>query len=143
MVVELVPFITILHLRCIVAGLQLPKVVADCEQVIHRLLFICLAHHVVTQIEPRSWKLNKHILLCVIASEALEVDDKNGRHVEKLDLFHCLLVLHTLVAVPGVGLTQILRFVELSEAVVNADLLGIVLLVTRLETRVFIVDKPV
>ena len=86
-------------------------------------------------------------MLCVTASEALEVDDEDGRHVVDLDLLHGLLVVKAPVTVPGVRLRQLLWSVELSEAVVNADAFGEFLtwvgLTQPLKLAIFVVDEPI
>ena len=81
------------------------------------------------------------------ASEALQVDDEHGRNIVDLDLLHGLLMIQTPIAVPCVRLGQLLRSVELSEAVVNADAFGEffagVGLTKPLKLAILVVDKPI
>jgi len=60
----------------------------------------------------------------VIPSEALEIDYEDRWHVVYLNLLHGLFVIEAAVAVPCVGLRQLLRPIELPEAVVNTDAFG-------------------
>lgn len=62
------------------------------------------------------------VLLGVVAPEALQVDQQDWRHIVNLNLLHRLLMGDTLVAIPGVCLGQVLRFVELTETVLNAHI---------------------
>jgi len=63
-------------------------------------------------------------LFGVVASEAFQVDDEDGRNVVHLNLLHSLFVVDAPVAVPSVRLRQLLGPVELPEAVVNAHSFG-------------------
>jgi len=82
MIVELVPFVSVLCNSSIVPSLQLAEVVANCKKVINRLLVLFeMTYNIVTHVETLRWKLNVHVLLSVIASESFEVDNQNWRHV--------------------------------------------------------------
>ena len=82
MIVELVPFVSVLCNRSVVPGLQLAKVVADCEKVVNGLLILFkVTHNIVTHVETLRRKLNVHVLLGVIASESFEVDNQYWWHV--------------------------------------------------------------
>ena len=71
--------------------------------------------------------MDQSVLLGVIASEPLKVNNQDRWHVVNLNLFHGLFVSDTSVAIPSVCLRKILWFVELSEAILNANILGPVL----------------
>jgi len=134
MIVELVPFVSVLCNSSIVPCLQLAEVVANCKKVINGLLVLFkIAYDIVTHVETLGWKLDIHVLLSVIASESFKVDNQNWRHVVQLDLLHSLFVLHAFVAVPSVRLAKIFWLVKLPETVVNTDVISIFLLVTCLK----------
>ena len=66
-------------------------------------------------------KVDQSILLRLVATEALQVDDEDRWHVVDLDLLDGLLVVHASVAVPCVRLGELLWPIELPEAIVYAD----------------------
>jgi hypothetical protein len=77
MIVELAPFVSVLCNCSVVPGLQLAKVVADCEKVVNGLLILFeVTHNIVNHVETLRRKLNVHVLLGVIASESFEVDNQ-------------------------------------------------------------------
>lgn len=144
MVVELVPFVSVFCNCSVVSRLQLAEVIADREQVVDWLLILLeVTHNVVTHVKTLRRKLHKHVLLRVIASESFEVDYQNRWYVVELDLLHGLLVLDTLVAVPSVCLTEIFWLVELAEAVMNANIVSIFLLVAGLELALLVADGSI
>ena len=95
------------------------------EKIIQRSIGRSLPRdHEFTHVETLHREVNERVLLCMVATEPLQIDDQDGRDVVDLDFLHCLLVVEASVAVPGIRLGQLFWPIELPEAVINADALG-------------------
>jgi len=83
-------------------------------------------------------------LFSVVTSEPLEVNNQDRWYVVYLNLFHGLFVGNTSVAIPGICLRKVLRFVELSKAVLYTHVLRPVLhLVFTLIVGVLVSDEAI
>ena len=88
------------------------------KQIIQWFLTV-LANNKVRHVESRNGKVNISVLFGVISSKAFEIYEKDRRHIVNLNFLHSLLMTDTLIAIPCICLGQVLRFVELSEAVLD------------------------
>ena len=81
------------------------------------------------------------------SSEPFKVNNQYRWNVVDLYFLDCLFVIDTSIAVPGIGLRQLLRPVELPKTVINAYTFGEffarVHLTLPLVVRVFIVNEAV
>ena len=123
MIVKLVPNSFIQYHCSVMTSLQLSKVVTNCKKVINWFLCV-LAYHKVRHIKPLNWKVHMCILLSIIATEPFQIYQQNWWHIINLYFFHCLFMRNAFVTVPRIGLRQILRLVELSETVLDTNILS-------------------
>ena len=148
MVVELVPLAAVERVGRVVARAQLALVIRDGEEVVEgpvRRPFT--THNELRHVQAILREVDEGVLLGMAAAEALQVDDEDGWHVVHLDLLDGLLVVQAPLTVPGVRLRQLLRPVELPEAVVDADAFGEFLagvgLAQAPELRILVVDEAI
>jgi len=122
-IIEAKPLPLVLSIGSIMAPLELTIVVGNSEQVIdlRALLLLPFTQHELVQVQAVDRKLNMGVLLRLVALEPLQVDHQDRWRFEYLDLFDCLFVLLTFVAVPSVLRTQFFMSHELLEAVFYLD----------------------
>lgn len=104
-------------------ALQLPIVVRDTEQVIHKGLgfSLPLTNHEVVHIKAFDGEVHQRVLLRLHALEALQVYYQYRRGAENLEFLHCLLMELASRAKPSVLVGEALRGHELAETVVYRD----------------------
>ena len=123
MIVKLVPNSLIQYHCSVMTSLKLSKVVTNCKKVINWFLCV-LAYHKVRHIKPLNRKFYMCILLCIITTKSFQIYQQNWWHIVYLYFFHRLFMRNAFVTVPRIGLRQILRLVELSETVLDTNILS-------------------
>lgn len=99
--------------------------VGDCEEVVNGSVgWAVSGDDELRHVQAILGKIDQSVLLGLVATEALQVDDEDGWHVIDLDLLDGLLMVNAPVAVPCVRLGEFLWSVKLPEAIVDADALG-------------------
>ena len=96
--------------------------VGDCEEVVNGSVgWAVSGDDELRHVQAILGKIDQSVLLGLVATEALQVDDEDRWHVVDLDLLDGLLVVHASVAIPCVRLGELLWPIELPEAIVYAD----------------------
>ena len=120
-IIELVPFASILCHRCIVPSWKLSCVIWDSEQIIDRSMWWLVSRdYKLRHVKTIFWEIYQCILLWLIATEPFEIDDQYRWYIIDLNLFDSLLMVNASVTVPCISLWKFLGSVELSKTVINA-----------------------
>lgn len=124
MIVEFIPFLVnvVLGDCSVMASIQCSSVENHCEKIIYLVYFFLrveLRYHEVFHVKALNRVVNRCILLlvCHVPFESLQCYNKDRRGFIDLNFLDCLLVLLALVTVPFILPTQLLRHVELPEAI--------------------------
>ena len=120
-IIELVPFASVLRHRCVVPCWKLSCVIWDSEQIIDRSMWWLVPRdYKLRHVKTIFWEIYQCILLWLIATEPFEINDQNWWYIIDLNLFNGLLMIHASVTVPCISLRKFLGSVELSKTVINA-----------------------